>query len=46
LPAPARALTWQLRGARRPTTALVRKAGRYWNVVAEHFEEAPPHGDQ
>jgi DNA repair protein RadD len=46
LPAPARTLTWQLRGARRPTTALVRRSGRYWNVVAEHFEEAPPHGDQ
>lgn len=45
LPAPARALTWQLRGARLPAGARVRKSGRYWNVVAEHFEEAPSHAD-
>lgn len=45
LPAPARLLTWQLRGARQPAAARVRKQGRYWNVAAEHFEEAPPHGD-
>jgi DNA repair protein RadD len=45
LPAPARAVTWQLRGARLPAGALVRRQGRYWNVVAEHFEEDATHGD-
>jgi DNA repair protein RadD len=37
LPAPARSLGWQLKGAQLPNAVTVRKAGRYWNVVAEHF---------
>ena len=37
LPAPARSLGWQLKGAQHPTHVTVRKAGRYWNVVAERF---------
>jgi len=39
LPAPAADLTWQMKGARMPTTLLVRRAGKYWNVVAEEFGE-------
>lgn len=39
LPAPARSLGWQLKGARHPATVTVRKSGRYWNVVQEHFAE-------
>lgn len=37
LPAPARSLMWQVKGARRPTEVTVRKSGRYWNVLEEHF---------
>jgi DNA repair protein RadD len=37
LPSPARSLGWQLKGAQHPTHVLVRKAGRYWNVVEETF---------
>lgn len=37
LPAPARGLTWQVKGAAQPEYITARKAGRYWNVVTEHF---------
>ena len=39
LPAPAADLTWQMKGARMPTSLCVRRAGKYWNVVAEEFGE-------
>lgn len=39
LPSPARSLQWQVKGARRPARLTVRKAGRYWNVLEEHFED-------
>ena len=39
LPSPARTLGWQMKGARQPTAVTVRKSGRYWNVVEEHFKE-------
>ena len=39
LPSPARALQWQVKGSRRPVRLTVRKAGRYWNVLEEHFED-------
>lgn len=45
LPAPAPQLTWQLRGAKLPSRARVRKNGRYWNVVTEHFTEPTTHAD-
>jgi DNA repair protein RadD len=38
LPAPARIAGWQLKGARHPPEVTVRRRGRYWNVVAEHFD--------
>jgi superfamily II DNA or RNA helicase len=37
LPSPARSLGWQMKGARQPATITVRKSGRYWNVINEHF---------
>jgi DNA repair protein RadD len=37
LPSPAKSLTWQIKGARKPVTLTVKKQGRYWNVVEEHF---------
>lgn len=37
LPAPARSLSWQMKGARQPHTVTVRKSGRYWNVLEEYF---------
>lgn len=40
LPAPARQLTWMLRKAPVPDYVVVRKTGRYWNVVREVFQ--PP----
>jgi hypothetical protein len=39
LPSPARSLTWQMKGARQPHAVTVRKSGRYWNVLEEHFGE-------
>ena len=39
LPSPARSLQWQVKGSRQPTRLTVRKAGRYWNVLEEHFED-------
>ena len=39
LPSPARALQWQVKGSRRPVRLTVRKAGKYWNVLEEHFED-------
>lgn len=39
LPAPAENLTWQMKGARMPLRLLVRRAGKYWNVLAEEFGE-------
>ena len=39
LPSAARTLSWQVKGARRPTHVRVRKSGRYWNVLEEHFGE-------
>lgn len=40
LPSPAADLTWQMKGARMPIALCVRRAGKYWNVVAEEFGEA------
>jgi DNA repair protein RadD len=37
LPSPAKSLSWQIKGARKPATLTVAKKGRYWNVVEEHF---------
>lgn len=37
LPAPADSLTWQMKGARAPVELLVRRAGKYWNVLEERF---------
>ena len=37
LPAPAKSLFWQLKNARQPPTVTVRKKGKYWNVIAEHW---------
>jgi hypothetical protein len=37
LPAAARSLMWQMKGAAQPEYITVRKAGKYWNTVAEHF---------
>lgn len=37
LPAEARKLTWQLKGARIPESIIVRKSGKYWNCVTEIF---------
>ena len=37
LPAPAKSLTWQLKSARKPATIVVRKKGKYWNVVEENW---------
>lgn len=39
LPSPARSLSWQMKGARQPHAVTVRKSGRYWNVLEEHFGE-------
>lgn len=40
LPAPARQLTWTLKKAPQPDYVVVRKQGRYWNVIRELFN--PP----
>lgn len=40
LPARAERLTWQARGARVPRAVKVRRAGRYWNVIAEDFGDS------
>ncbi|MGA0178870.1 MAG: DEAD/DEAH box helicase [Burkholderiaceae bacterium] len=37
LPAPARALAWQLKACAHPRSLRVRKRGRYWNVIEEQF---------
>lgn len=37
LPAPAKSISWQLKNARQPKTAVVRKKGKYWNVVGENW---------
>jgi DNA repair protein RadD len=37
LPSEARKLMWQLKGAAQPEYVTVRKSGKYWNTVAEHF---------
>jgi superfamily II DNA or RNA helicase len=37
IPAPAQSVAWAVRAARVPKQLQVRKAGKYWNVVAEHF---------
>jgi len=37
LPCEAKSLSWQLKGARKPVAVTVRKKGRYWNVVEEHW---------
>ena len=37
LPSPAKSLSWQIKGARKPATLTVAKKGKYWNVVEEHF---------
>jgi len=37
LPSPAKSLSWQIKGARKPIAVTVRKQNRYWNVVEEHF---------
>jgi len=41
LPGEARKLTWMLKNAVKPTHITVRKAGRYWNTVHEHFTGDP-----
>lgn len=38
LPTQAKSVTWQLRNARKPKGATVRKRGRYWNVIEEVWE--------
>lgn len=40
LPAPARALLWQVRGAAKPATVTIKKSGRYWNVIAEEWNNS------
>lgn len=35
LPAPAKSLSWQTRNARKPKRAIIKKRGRYWNVIEE-----------
>lgn len=37
LPAEARKLMWQMKGAKLPSAVTAKKSGKYWNVVAEHF---------
>jgi DNA repair protein RadD len=37
LPSPAKTLSWQVKGARKPTHVRIRKSGRYWNVLEEYF---------
>ena len=37
LPAPAKSISWQLKNARQPKTVMVRKRGKYWNVVGENW---------
>lgn len=37
LPTEARNVSWQLKGARLPSKIIVKKSGRYWNVIAEYF---------
>ena len=39
LPAPAKSLTWQLKGSRTPTMVRATKSGKYWNVTEEYFGE-------
>ena len=39
LPALAKSLSWQLKNARQPSQVSLRKSGKYWNVVEEHFGE-------
>lgn len=41
LPGEARKLTWMLKECARPTHITVRKQGKYWNTVIEHFEGTP-----
>ena len=37
LPAAARNVTWQMKGAAQPAFITARKAGKYWSTVHEHF---------
>lgn len=37
LPAPAKSVSWQVKGARQPRAVTVRKRGKYWNVLEEHW---------
>lgn len=39
LPSEARKLMWQLKGARQPAYLTVRKSGKYWNMIHEHWSE-------
>lgn len=39
LPTQANKTIWQLKGSRRPTSLTIRKSGKYWNVLEEHFGE-------
>jgi hypothetical protein len=41
LPAPARATLWQVRNGPTPARLTVRRSGRYWNVLQEHFGDSP-----
>jgi DNA repair protein RadD len=38
LPTEPQRVTWQLKGAAAPQFVTVRKSGKYWNVVEEHWE--------
>jgi hypothetical protein len=39
LPCEANSVSWQIKGARKPSAVTVRKKGRYWNVIEEHWNE-------
>lgn len=37
LPTAAKSVSWQVKGARQPRAVTVRKRGKYWNVLEEHW---------
>lgn len=39
LPSEARKLMWQMKGAAQPKFLTVRKSGKYWNMIHEHWSE-------
>lgn len=37
LPTSAKSVSWQVKGAKHPRAVTVRKKGKYWNVLEEHW---------